>query len=302
MNKCLLLIDLLSRTCSEQRLTEAAYMESYRFREVFLASIIRQYKQGCFLGHVLYDNLQYYVKDEVEDLRLPVFGSLEVNKQCLRKQRFQILLVTMAFSTVTSASMWTELTKMAADSADMGETSLSHWRILRFSPKLSFELSHTLAFLIDTKHLLLRILDPNGSDTPYIHVLQDVALDMRNRLSSNKKQYTIEALPSVTCPKVGLQTISQTNVCALWSILLAYLSIACPQEAPQLSNWSRANLIRLIQGFQCFVYEYSEITGIIEVYNFIQTHPKAEQDERLQDLFHSGRIPRALLRIRRRTY
>jgi len=128
---------------------------------------------------------------------------------------------------------------------------------------------HYSVVLIDNVDKTIEYFEPNGSSAAWIEPVLPVLrrLLVEGGVPRFRNYRLIE--PGEFCPRVSIQAISQTAMCAFWSSLYTLLRLGCPRVprdklVEDLAGRGRPFLLRLLQRWHCYMWAYSrrhKITG-----------------------------------------
>lgn len=230
--------------------TKAAYKGFEPFRNAFLGSIVRNYKLACLKGTAEW----IIVKHDGQFSKQPILHKLYMTD--IICARYVIFLFTLWFIEV--------------DEHQFAQNKITE----KFYSNI---LGHQTVVLMDKESKIIKILDPHGSVAPWSLGLTNAvrsffrmnAVTMFFRTSL--EDFKISSLEE-SCPRLGPQLVADDSFCLMWSLLITYLTLACPNElystVEQLANLGKQKLQRLVQGWLCYAWAYVDITGIVEAYNF----------------------------------
>lgn len=243
-----------------------AYDSFFPLQSAFLGSIVRNYKIGCLEGTFSY-LIPYYVdsaRKYFEYSEYPLLEASVKNYVCLQSSDiYTVQLLSIYFYPFTDYEVY------AAVERKLGNKQIS---AEKFDKTYEQEKGHALVVLIDRDRKELRLIDPNGSHVSYANTLNELVF--AHFRDSRYEEYTI--LPfKEACPNIGPQSITGDEKCLLWALLIGYLNLACPSSTTDIvdviTSLGRQKLIKLLEGWFCYVTSYVETSGIIQVYHFLKT-------------------------------
>lgn len=267
-----------------------AYARFSPLRNAFMGSIVRNYKIGCLEGvsEYLVPYYQAAAKKYYEYTEYPLRSVFERNEACLHsKDNYTVQLLSIWFYPFVDYDQYSALEQKLRNKAISAE---------KFEQTYKRIDGHELVVLIDRRNKELRLIDPNGSDVTYATTLNELVF--QHFKGPRYEDYKIRPFREA-CPNIGPQYLTQDEHCLLWALLIGYLNLACPESSVDvvdlLVSLGKEKLTRLLDGWFCYAASYVEITGIVEVYNFLMKGEwgKLSFQELIERNFQTGNIPTA---------
>lgn len=113
---------------------------------------------------------------------------------------------------------------------------------------------HSCMIIIDPNKRIVELFDPNGVDyerDPHKKVIHEIAYS-KLRSALKLDGYSM-CSPSVTCPRIGPQGVSDDSMCYMWSMLYLHLRLKNPSMGSDQIN---SEMIRETKGKVPLVIDY----------------------------------------------
>ena len=121
---------------------------------------------------------------------------------------------------------------------------------------------HYTVAVIDNRAKTIRYFESNGSFVPWLPPVVRALRAYFLTVDGGRFRDHTFVEPGEFCPRVSIQSISQTAMCAYWGTLTAVLDVACPQiDTTALLELLVAQgqpfLVSLLQNWHCYMWLYS---------------------------------------------
>lgn len=277
MSACGLIEKFVNLMCDLSRYStvkiDSPEYESFQdLADPFLAAVTQQKGLGCVAKMLEYD-IAIRTDEDGDDEYSPAYlidekDSPFCNKEVMSKTKFILYDVILYFKRVPTFS-------------DLPSTS--NWQMHDYPRRLfnyhSEEVTHSNLVIINTEDKTVRLVEPNGR-----------AIGWYDSVSAAAKVYFQNHFPGYkyvegadACPYFGPQGGTKDEFCRSWTILIAFLTLSCPDASAAsisraLFDLSSEKRIKVLQGWTCYMWQFAEENGLVEVWHNLQ---------KIKDLHHT---------------
>jgi hypothetical protein len=259
---------LMARLCDLSKISKNEDLLYGNFMELVnpLASLLTQnYIRGCFKGRVHY--LIGSSTEDAEEFLNPIYISSDVQRPgrpC--KERFEAYLLYFRIPQSKDHEL-ENLIEGAIKNEDEQER-------LKEDYYTQGE-GHVNAIIVDTVAQKIIHLESNGYLAPWQSnaelAVEDFFLE-RHKEAYGEYDITVG---DAVCLKQGPQYLTRDQRCGAWSLLFIFLQASCPALTPlelqqDIVKQGKEKTIRIMQGWLCFLFEYAQVTGLLELYHWIE--------------------------------